>query len=114
MHQAVRPRERAIQCITVALSIAQLAALLLFLRFVRAADLVTDKAGAGNLEIWKHYNNSAEDALLWLLLSWIASLAFAYILVHAWRKNLFIWFGIIMPLAGAFVYAAFLALVAVH
>ena len=114
MHQVMWTKQRAIQFVAAAFSFAQLVALLLFLRFVRAADLVSAKSGAADFTLWERYDSSANDALIWLLFTWIASLAFTYALVHEWRKNLFIWFGVIMPLAGVFVYAVFLALVPVH
>ena len=103
-----------IQLISVAFGLTQIVMLFLFLRLVRAADAAMDKTGIGNLALWQQYNDSASDALLWLLMAWMGSLAFAYVISHPFRKHMLIWFGFIMPLVAACAYVASLLLFPVH
>ena len=103
-------RNRAVQVVSGVLVLSQVVAMVLFLKFVRAADAAMDKTGIGDLDVWNKYNARASDALWGLAGAWIAGLGFALAVSNPWRRQLLVLFGIVVPLVVIVLYVANLTL----
>jgi len=59
------------------ISLAQIALIIVFLYCAWHADQAMDKAGVGNLELWRQYNSFAGIAFYLALSMWVVSIVLA-------------------------------------